>query len=110
MSRNRNAANSKAHTTPDGAKAFEIASEMEDKIHKIDRLFSIANLLVEAVSEKQVSDAFAHIGSQGEDLVAEIKAMQADIYHLTWGYRYGQETGRDKPHPGVDSGSSREAA
>ena len=84
MSRNRNKSKS---NRPDGAKAFDIAFDMEDKLHEISKLFSVAILLVEAAESELVSDAFALIGSRGEDLLEEVKAMRTEICKLTGGYR-----------------------
>ena len=86
----RNSGSAKAKNRPDGAKAFHIATDMEDKLLKMSRLFSIAIMLAESTGDEAVSDAFAHIGSTGEDLVDEIKAMRDQISHLTWGYQYGR--------------------
>jgi hypothetical protein len=110
MSRSRNSARSSAHTGPDGAKAFEIVEKMENKIHELDRLFSIATLLAEVGGERQVSDALAHIGGHGDSLVEEIKAMRAELFHLTWGYRRGQHLEKDEPDSGTDIPRSKAAA
>ena len=93
MSRNTKS----AHTPADGAKAFNIASDMEQKLLKIGKLFSVALLLIEAAEDKQVADAFALIGSTGEDLLDEVKAMRDQIFHLTWGYQHAPEQDPQTP-------------
>ena len=106
----RNSGRTKSKNRTEGAKAFDIASDMEYKLLELGRLFSVTNMLAERTGDEAASDAFAHIGCTGESLVAEIKAMREQIAHLTWGYQYGQDHNPPSQDAGQDPVMRREAA
>jgi len=81
----------KRHTSPDGAKAFHIAADLEGKLLDVRKLFSLAMLMVESAGDARISDAFSHIGEHGDDLIEEIEGLREQIFLLTWGYAYGPE-------------------
>jgi hypothetical protein len=79
---------------PDGAKAFGIASDMEDPLRTIERLMHALYMIAgsEAVSgDRHLSDGLFAIAIGMEEPLDEAQAKREKIFHLTWGYKFAAQ-------------------
>lgn len=76
---------------PDGKKAFDLASGMEDPLRAIERLMHALYMIAGSeavVGDRHLSDGLFAIAIGIEEPLEEAQAKREKIFHLTWGYKF----------------------
>jgi hypothetical protein len=84
------------HLPPDGAKAFELVDKMENDLFGIARLLDALFIIAESmdddiIEESRVANALFAIRDALREHHKRADAARAEIFHLTWGYKYPTE-------------------